>query len=338
MLRIDGAQGEGGGQVLRTSLTCALLTNQSFTIERIRANRRKPGLMRQHLTCVQAAAAIGGATVTGDALHSDRVTFAPGTVTPGDYAFAVGTAGSLHLVLQTILLPLALADAPSTVVLEGGTHNPKAPPFEFLERSWLPQVRAMGLNVDLIRERSGFYPAGGGRVRVEITPGTLAPLTLVDIGEVTQIRATAIVSNLPRKIATRELQVLRERLSLSKSRIRERFDPSPGPGNAVFVEVRTTTVNAVFFAFGEKGRRAEDVAEDVAGQVNAFLEGGVPVEEYLQDQLLLPMCFGGGGVLHTVTPSSHTRTNLDVLAQFTGVKHVCTHTSKGRTEIRLSRD
>ncbi len=173
MIHIDGAQGEGGGQILRSSLALAMVTGCGLTMERVRAGREKPGLMRQHLTAVRAAKEICGATVTGDAIGSSTLTFIPGSVRPGDYTFSVGTAGSATLVLQTVLPPLFIASGPSRLVLEGGTHNPWAPPFDFLQRAFLPLVNRMGPRVTATLERYGFYPAGGGRFVVEIEPARI---------------------------------------------------------------------------------------------------------------------------------------------------------------------
>src|SRR5262245_16670414 len=170
MIEIDGSQGEGGGQILRSSLSLAICTQQAFRITNIRAKREKPGLLRQHLTAVKAAAEISGAEVDGAELGSRQVTFRPGRVVPGNYKFAIGTAGSCTLVLQTVLIPLLTASAPSTVTISGGTHNKASPPFDFLERAFLPLLARMGATVQLTLVAHGFYPKGGGSIRVGITP------------------------------------------------------------------------------------------------------------------------------------------------------------------------
>jgi RNA 3'-terminal phosphate cyclase (ATP) len=172
VIEIDGSFGEGGGQILRSSLALAIVTGQPVRLSNIRAGRRKPGLMRQHLTAVNAAAAICGATVDGERIGATELTFTPGAVRAGEYQFSIGTAGSTTLVLQTVLLPLLTAGGPSRIVLEGGTHNPFAPPFDFLERAYLPLINRMGPNVRATLERPGFYPAGGGRIAIEIEPAT----------------------------------------------------------------------------------------------------------------------------------------------------------------------
>ena len=177
MLTINGSQGEGGGQILRTALAMSLVTGKPFRIVRIRAGRKKPGLLRQHLTAVQAAAQIGQATVEGAAIGSQELTFTPGEIRPGEYRFAVGTAGSATLVLQAVLPALLTAPGLSVLTLEGGTHNPFAPPFDFLHRSYLPLVNRMGPTVEARLERPGFYPAGGGKFVVTVEPAAvcLAP-------------------------------------------------------------------------------------------------------------------------------------------------------------------
>ena len=214
MLTLDGSLGEGGGQILRTALGLSLVTGLEFRIEKIRANRQKPGLQRQHLAAVQAAAAIGQAEVEGAEINSQQLAFHPRGVAPGDYAFAVGTAGSATLVFQTILPALMIAAKPSALVLEGGTHNPLAPPYEFLAKAFLPLVNRMGPNVRAKLDRHGFYPAGGGKMRMTIEPVTrLARLDLLDRGKLLGLRATAIIASLPYHVAERELKVLKRELS-----------------------------------------------------------------------------------------------------------------------------
>jgi RNA 3'-terminal phosphate cyclase len=212
MIVLDGSQGEGGGQILRSALALSLCTGAPFRIDNIRAGRPRPGLMRQHLTAVQAATQVGNAETTGAAVGSRSLTFRPGKLRAGDYTFSVGTAGSATLVLQTVLPALVTADGPSRLVIEGGTHNPASPPFDFLDRTFLPLLARMGPRVCAKLERPGFYPAGGGRISVSIEPAPLIPLVLERRGEIRACRARAIVANLPRLIAERELACLAKRL------------------------------------------------------------------------------------------------------------------------------
>jgi RNA 3'-terminal phosphate cyclase (ATP) len=319
MLTIDGSLGEGGGQILRTALALSAGTGKPFRIEKIRAARDKPGLLRQHLTAAKAAAQICGAVVDGDVLGSGALSFKPGPVRAGEFAFAVGTAGSATLVLQTVLPALLLAPAPSKLVLEGGTHNPAAPPFDFLAKSFLPLINAMGPAVKAELQRPGFYPAGGGRFTVEIIPATtrLLPLELKQRGAIRGIRARAIVANLPRSIAEREMYLVRRLLSLlSEDAVVEEIRGGPGPGNAVMIEIETEHHMEVFTGFGELGVRAEAVADSAVKQARAYIASGLPVGRYLADQLLAPMSIAGAGRFRTGPLSRHTTTNVEVIRNF----------------------
>jgi RNA 3'-terminal phosphate cyclase (ATP) len=223
MIEIDGSFGEGGGQILRTAISLSMVTGRAVRIDRIRANRPRPGLMHQHLTAVKAAQEVCGAEVAGAALGSTELQFTPGEVSHGHYTFSIGTAGSTTLVLQTILPALMTADEATTVTLEGGTHNIHAPSIDFLQRAFLPLLARMGPIVEVELERHGFYPAGGGRVSATITPcPQVKPLNLVERGEVTHRRAVAVVANLPGSIAQRELAVVGEKLGVRSSSRRPR--------------------------------------------------------------------------------------------------------------------
>ncbi|MCA9704876.1 MAG: RNA 3'-terminal phosphate cyclase [Myxococcales bacterium] len=318
---IDGAAGEGGGQVLRSSLALSLLTGRPLRVHDIRARRRKPGLMRQHLTAVRAAAQVGAAAVEGDALRSTELRFSPGAPQAGEYRFAVGTAGSTTLVLQTVLWPLLRAPGRSRLVLEGGTHNPLAPPFDFVERSLVPALRAMGAAVEVKLERAGFYPAGGGMLVVEVEGGRpLRSLRLLERGALRRTEAEALVSNLPVSIARRELEGLHERLAWPRSGLRVRRVQGHGPGNVLLAHVEHEGGTTVIAAFGEKGVTAEEVAARAADEVDAFLAANVPVDAHLADQLLIPLALAGGGCFRTVEPTLHTRTNAEIVQRFLPVR------------------
>ena len=315
---IDGSNGEGGGQILRTSLSLSLVTGRPFRIEKIRAGRQKPGLLRQHLAAVNAATEISRAKVEGAELGSQQLTFRPGPVRPGAYRFAVGSAGSATLVFQTVLPALMLASAPSQLTLEGGTHNPLAPPFDFLANSFLPLLNRMGPQVEVQLDKAGFYPAGGGRFEAQITPATaLQPLEIVNRGEICHRKATVLLANLPAHIAERELAILRDQLPWPAEAFTAQTDlRSPGPGNAILVEVGCNDVIETFSAFGQKGVRAEVVIKELIREVRHYLTSEAPVGEYLADQLLLPLALAGGGQFKTVGLSRHTKTNMDVIARF----------------------
>ncbi len=329
MITIDGSLGEGGGQILRTSLALSLVTGEPVRLRRIRAGRRKPGLRRQHLTCVQAAAEISGAAVAGDSLGAMELTFRPGPVRPGRYTFAVGTAGSATLVFQTVLPALLVATgveraaAPSALILEGGTHNPMAPPFDFLARSFLPVVCRMGAQVEASLTRPGFFPAGGGRFEVRVVPpssGRISALELLDRGPLRSRTARALVSGLPRSIGERELEQISRRLGWPVAELSVEQVPEPrGPGNALLCELEHEHVTAVFSSFGQKGVRAERVADEAIGQIQRYEQSSAPVCRHLADQLLIPLALARGGTFRTLALTRHTRTNLDVVQRFMDV-------------------
>lgn len=320
MITLDGSMGEGGGQVLRTSLSLAMVTGEGFVIERIRAGREKPGLKRQHLAAVQAAAQLSGATVEGAELGSLRLAFRPGPVTPGNYRFAISTAGSAMLVLQTVLPALWQANAPSTIELVGGTHNPLAPSFCFLDHAFAPTVRSMGAPLTMQMRMAGFYPAGGGQVRAEVAPASWRALERLQLDTPPIVHARILTSQIPSHVAPRERTVLCQRLGIAADSVRVFEHCSPGPGNAVVVVLAQQGGGEVVTSLGERGVPAEDVAHRAADAAEELLAAGIPVGPHLADQLLLPMALAGGGAFRTVEPTLHTRTNAEVVARFLPVR------------------
>ena len=337
MLTIDGSQGEGGGQILRTSLALSLITGQPFRIEKIRAGRKKPGLLKQHLTCVQAAAEIGQAEVAGDQLGSPSLEFTPNEIKAGRYSFHVGTAGSTSLVLQSVLPALLCAAGPTEIALEGGTHNPFAPPFPFLNRAFLPLINRLGPRVEAELERPGFYPAGGGRVIYRVTPTTkLKPLQLTSRGKLRSRQATAIVANLPAHIAERELKHIQRKLSLDEDSLHAEISKDQrGPGNVVTIEIESENVTEVFTGFGERGRPAEEVAYQAMIQAKHYLASEAVAGEYFADQLLLPLALAGGGAFTTNALSAHTTTNIDTIRKFLDVNIEFTEAGKNLWLIKI---
>lgn len=319
-IQIDGSQGEGGGQILRSSLALAMVTGRPFRIVNIRAGRAKPGLMRQHLTCIEASAAICSAEVTGAAVGAQEVTFIPGKTKAGEYHFSIGTAGSTTMVLQAILPALLVVDGPSTIAIEGGTHNKAAPPFEFFERALVPILNRAGTQIRARLERHGFYPAGGGRIVVDVEPARRPQaVELLERGKRVSVRATAAVSRLPRSIAQRELAVLRTRLGLEEGDIQIVSVPDPvGPGNAVWVELSYEDHCEVFSAVGELAKSAETVAREVYDEVREFTASQKAVGPYLADQLMVPLTVLNGGRYSTGTLTDHARTNIGIVRLFGG--------------------
>lgn len=317
-LHIDGSEGEGGGQILRTSFALAALHGRALRVSKIRAGRPKPGLRRQHLTCVRAVAELCGGALRGDEIDGSELFFEPGAVKAGEYHFSVGTAGSACLVFQTVLWPLLFATGDSRVVFEGGTHNAFAPPFDFIERAFLPIVNRMGANVSLRLERAGFMPAGGGRFVAEIEGScTLSPTELCEAKPVVSRRATALVANLPGTIAIRELREVRNLLRWKNEECLPRVTQDDGgPGNVLLLEVAREDVSEIASVIGIRSLAAEHVAAIGAKAIKKYLSDDVPVGECLADQLIIPFALAGGGSFRTTTPSVHTTTNIDVVKRF----------------------
>jgi RNA 3'-terminal phosphate cyclase (ATP) len=316
MLSLDGSQGEGGGQILRTALACSLLTGVPFAIEKIRAARRRPGLLPQHLAAVRAAAEIANAATEGAILGSETLTFEPGEIRAGKYHFDIGTAGSAGLVLQTVLVPLLSAGGESQLEIEGGTHNEGAPPFEFLDLGFAPLLRRMGADLTLTLEKPGFYPVGGGRIRARVGKANWRRLELLERGEVRSVWASALVSRLPLSIAQRELAVVEEGLGWPEECLTASAVEADGPGNALILVVETEQVTEVFTGFGRRGLPAEEVAAMAVAKTRRYLDSGVAVGVHLADQLLVPLTQTGGGSFLTSEPSGHFTTNAGVVDRF----------------------
>lgn len=320
---LDGGHGEGGGQILRTALSLSLHTGRAFRLTAIRQNREKPGLRPQHMLAVLSAQRLGSAYVEGATVGSRELWFEPKQkVTPGTYFFDIGTAGSTLLVMQTLLPALLAAEGPSTLTLCGGTHNLHAPPFEFIERVYLPRLAQIGHRVSISLLRPGFYPIGGGKLTVQVNPTTgTQPLEILSRGQVRSVRAEILVSRLPMHISQREQSTLMSRLHIPLADCQARtLTDCEGPGNALLTQIETESGSELFCAIGERGVRAEQVASDCADEVDRFLLADVPVGEYLADQLLLPLALGSGGRFLTSAPSLHTLTQVDTLRAFLPVE------------------
>ncbi len=336
MLTIDGAEGEGGGQILRSALTLSMLTGVPFRIENIRAGRSKPGLLRQHLAAVRAAAQICGGDVKGAELGATALDFVPGAITPGDYHFTIGSAGAACLVFQTIFLPLARQAAPSRVVIEGGTHNISAPSFEYLDRVFLPAVRPTGFEARLVLRRHGFHPAGGGKLEAVIGPvRPAAQITLEDRGGLLSRQGEAVFANIAVDIARREVLKLSRLLSLSEDEMKIREVESSGPGNILWIEIRHERALDIFSAHGAFGVTAEEVAVKVARQVEKYLASEAAVGPHLADQLLMPLALTRGGRFTTLRPTPHTRSNIAVIERFLPVEITIEDTRQGDRLIEV---
>ena len=332
MIELDGSTGEGGGQILRSALTLSMITGEPFHIRNIRANRPKPGLMRQHLVAVRAAATICDAHVTHAEVGSTGLTFAPRCIKGGVYEFAIGTAGSATLVLQTLMPALLYADVPSVLKVSGGTHNPKAPPAHFIAHAYVRMLEAMGAQIDFELKRFGFYPAGGGEVCAAIWPcPQLRQLHLTERGALVTGYAEAYVAALPLAVAQRELECIRRALHWPDAQlVAHPLANDQGPGNALMIVLESEHVTEVFSAVGEKRRRAEDVAGDAVLEAQRYLASGAAVGEHLGDQLMLPLALAGGGSYTLDHVSQHAITNAEVIARFLPV-HVAFEAGEQRS-------
>jgi RNA 3'-terminal phosphate cyclase (ATP) len=328
-LEIDGSRGEGGGQILRTSLALSMITGRPIAMRNIRAGRAKPGLRRQHLACVLAAQELCGATVHGATVGSKYLEFTPRDLRDGELSIDIGTAGSTTLVVQTILVPALAAKRTLRAVVHGGTHNPMAPPFEFLERVFLPHLHAMGAAATLTLDRHGFAGGGSterderqyasGQLTLAIEPSELRPIELVETGEVTARRATVVLARLPTHVADRELAVVREQLGFTAAECEIREVADGGTGNVLLLEIERAHARELVTGFGDKGTRAELVASRACDELASFLAAEVPVGEHLADQLLLPFALAGGGRFRCAPLSRHATTNIETIQLFLDV-------------------
>ena len=326
---IDGSEGEGGGQVIRSALSLSAITGKPVRVEHVRGKRKKPGLFRQHLTALRAAAEICGARVEGDELKSSEFAFHPGKIKAGQYDFAIGTAGAAILVAQTILPILSFADGPSEVTISGGTHAKWAPSFDYFNEAFLPQFRKMGGRARAEIDAYGFFPAGGGHIRLFIEPATHPKLLeLIERGEKQNEQANALLANLKRSIGEREIKTLSRLVGLTPEQGTITHVDGPGPGNALTLTLPFEHVTEMFIGLGEHGIRAENVAKDVAKQCKDYRISEAAAGEYLADQLLLPMALLGGGVFTATDISQHTRTNMDIIRAFLPVNFTLTQTGR----------
>ncbi len=339
MLTIDGSYGEGGGQILRSSLALSMETEKPLRIENIRAGRKKPGLLRQHLTAVKAALEVCSGNAQGAEMRSGALTFEPGQVRGGCYRFAVGTAGSATLVLQTVLPALMTADEPSQITLQGGTHNPWAPPVDFLAKALIPLLNRMGPEISVTLIRPGFYPAGGGEFLVTIEPvSKLKRLEIIERGRTVARRAVAMIARLPEEIARKELRKVQSKLGWSDDELHVdvRRD-SAGPGNVVLLEIESENVTELFTGFGQVNVPAKAVANHAVQQAQKYLAAQVPIGPYLADQLLVPMALAGGRFV-TTGLTRHAKTNIDLIKQFLDVEITTEKIGPKACQVRVEPD
>lgn len=320
IIKIDGSFGEGGGQILRTAISLSAVTKKPFEIYNIRANRKVPGLSHQHLQAVNSTAQICNAEVVGNQLRSTDLKFFPGETQAGTYHFNIGTAGSVSLVLQTIFYPLSLANKPSSITIVGGTHVTHSPCVDYLKQQWLFFLKKIGFNAEIQTLKAGFYPRGGGEILVKINPSNPQyPLRINDRGKLIQVEGLSTVSNLDVNIAQRQQLQAKKRLleyniphEISLSEI-----PSCGKGTMLLLVGKFEYSQCCYFSLGAIGKRAETVADEACNEFFCFLKTRGVIDEYLADQLIIPLALTKG-TSQFVTPriSQHLLTNIEIVKLF----------------------
>jgi RNA 3'-terminal phosphate cyclase (ATP) len=343
IVELDGGAGEGGGQILRTALALAMVTGRPLAMRRIRAGRSKPGLMRQHLACVQAAVEISGGRAEGAEPGSQELFFVPGPVCAGEYTFRVGTAGSCTLVLQTVLPALLVATGESRVTVCGGTHNPMAPPFHFIERSYAPLLRRLGAGIELELRRLGFYPAGGGEIVTSIQPASqgLEPVDVLERGGRLEEFAECLAPGIASGVVQRELEAIGKSMGWEPDQLRQpAVRQNEGPGNALMATLRHENVTEVFTAFGERGVSSERVAAQVVREVRQYVVSRGALGPHLADQWMLPLAIAvarrGRAAAFTCTAlTAHTTTNMETIAAFLPVQFV-TAAEEGASRVTVA--
>ena len=341
-LQIDGSYGEGGGQILRTSLSLSVLTGQAVEITRIRAGRSKPGLKPQHLAAVKAAAAISAAQTDGAEVGSERLWFAPQCqAVPGDYHFTIGTAGAATLVAQTVLLPLALANSPSRVTITGGTHVPFAPTTDYLEHVYLAALRRHGIVANFSMPTAGFFPKGGGEIVLEIRPSSLTSIPRMQPGKLRGVTAYIVTAGLPATVGKRGAEAVQTLSGSGKigaavmTELREMA--SPGQGAAITIVAECEGGPAGFSAIGERGKRIETVAEEAFADFLAWGKTGAACDEHLADQIVLPLALTPGASHWTTSQvTDHLRTLLWLIPQFISVDTALQESVAGTGEIAVT--
>jgi len=323
-ITIDGSYGEGGGQIIRTALSLAVVTRQSLELVNIRSGRKKPGLRPQHLASVRACASISQARVVGAELGSTRLTFSPGATTPGSYTFSIGTAGAATLVLQTLIPPLSRAEGESNLVVSGGTHVPWSPPYHYFDQVFVAAINRLGFRCDSAIRRWGWYPKGGGEIQVRLKPhDSLKSMILEKPFDLRHVSGLSASSKLPEHVKIRQKKQLQIRLKQAgvKGEIELLDTPANSPGSVVFLCAQGRDSSAGFSALGARGKPAEKVADEAAEALVRFLDSEATLDSHLADQILVYLALSPGShQFTTASVTQHLLTNGWVVEKFLPVE------------------
>lgn len=336
-IEIDGSAGEGGGQILRTALSLSCITGHAFHLFNIRKGRKRPGLMPQHLTCVRAISEISRAEHAGSDVGSSELAFVPGKVRPGTYVFDIRTAGSVSLVLQTLLPPLVLAEFPSLITIRGGTHVPFSPTYDYVADVFIPTLSDLGITVLPSIRRFGFYPKGGGEVEIRIDPAVkITEMNAISKGGLRRITGHSFVGALPLKIAERQKVSAIQTLLPFHADIDSKVVDSFGQGTSLFLRGEYDDSLAGFSSLGERGKPAEEVGKEAATAFREFHDSSGCIDPHLADQIVLYLCLAKEKSAFTTSRiTQHLMTNLWVIGKFLDVRHEVSGTlgSAGKIEI-----
>jgi len=339
MIKIDGSYGEGGGQVLRTSLALSAILQKPIEIFNIRAKRPKPGLRPQHLACVKAVQKITHADVDGAEISAKKLRFSPKGIFPGKYNFDIGTAGSTSLVLQSILLPLSMADEASEIKIKGGTHVPWSPPFHYLKYVFAPMLNSIGIKIELKLYQWGWYPEGGGEIVIRVFPAKeLKAQSWNEPPNFSCLKAISASSHLPEHVRKRQIERLIFRLKEIGLEIKSKEEieaSGKGKGSFLFLWI-DEKIKAGFSALGAKGKPAEEVAEEVFKYFFTYYRANVCLEEHLADQIIPYLCLASGQSCFKTIISSHLITNIWVINQFLKRKIEYTKSIGEINEIKIT--
>ena len=326
MIEIDGSYLEAGGQIIRTAVGLSAVTGKPCRVFNIRSGRPKPGLMAQHLTGIEACAKICDAKLKGAALHSKELEFHPGKIKGGEYKIDIGTAGSIPLVLQTLVIPALHAEKKVVLDLIGGTHVSWSPTIDYFRHVFCDFMKKVGVNVQVDILKYGFYPKGGGQVRVEIQPSEVTPIRLVEREELSRIDVWSVASETlkAKNVADRQVDGVKKLLKLTpESNIHIDYADSLSPGSSVYVHAHYLNCKLGASAIGERSKKAEAVGEEAARELEPQMRTAACVDKHMADQILPYMALAaekGRSEVSVAEITNHCLTNIWVIEKFLPVK------------------